>query len=75
MSDFKIKVELDMGDYFEGTIEGYCEHLINEELSNQVTKLYKKNKKLKECLEFVVRQSGTSTDYNKRARECLEELE
>lgn len=36
---------------------------------------FNKYKKLKECLEFVVKESGTSTNYNKKCREVLKELD
>lgn len=32
------------------------------------------NKKLLETLEFVVKESGTSTNYNLRARQTLSEI-
>lgn len=37
----------------------------------EIEKLQEQNKILREALEFVVKQSGSSTNYNKVAREAL----
>lgn len=36
---------------------------------------YKAIIKLRDCVDFVIKQSGSSTNYNKHCVSCLEELE
>jgi hypothetical protein len=37
-------------------------------------KIEQENKMMQECIEFVIANSGTSTDYNLKCRECLNKL-
>lgn len=37
----------------------------------EIKKLQEQNKILREALEFVIKESGSSTNYNKMAREAL----
>jgi len=37
-------------------------------------KLEQENKMMRECIEFVIANSGTSTDYNLKCRETLNKL-
>lgn len=41
------------------------------EVCRELQKLQEQNKILREALEFVIKESGSSTNYNKMAREAL----
>lgn len=62
-------------DVFHQEVGITCQHFgENINLKIDIKKLEAENKELKDCLEFVVNNSGTSSDYNLRSRLLLEKI-
>jgi hypothetical protein len=43
-------------------------------MTHRLFKLEQENKMMRECIEFVIANSGTSTNYNLKCRETLNKL-
>jgi hypothetical protein len=47
---------------------------VGKEIKKHYEKLEQENKIMRECIEFVIANSGTSTNYNLKCRETLNKL-
>jgi chaperonin cofactor prefoldin len=65
-----------MSDHMENRAQDQIEAGLseNQRLLKEIEELERKLEVARDTVKFVIDNSGSSTDYNKRARQCLKEI-